>query len=155
MNVWGSQYHLHQWDLLLSKHALDYVFLLLFRTLLVHFWECSSLILEDGLKDQLCLRYQVEGSHVMSLFSLKGTPVIPLLCSTHFDSLLWATPEEFSPGHFLDKKGEFWKRDDFMPFSAGNIVDLHIHAVGWGPRVDAGRATRIYLKKIKSCRSPL
>ncbi|KAJ6644766.1 hypothetical protein lerEdw1_013574, partial [Lerista edwardsae] len=49
----------------------------------------------------------------------KGTTVIPLLPSLHFDPLQWETPEEFNPGHFLDEKGEFRKRDAFMPFSAG------------------------------------
>ncbi|XP_066468984.1 cytochrome P450 2B4-like [Tiliqua scincoides] len=48
-----------------------------------------------------------------------GTSVIPLFTSLHFDPLWWETPEEFNPGHFLDEKGEFQKRDDFMPFSAG------------------------------------
>ncbi|XP_066468986.1 cytochrome P450 2C20-like [Tiliqua scincoides] len=49
----------------------------------------------------------------------KGTSVIPLFTSLHFDPLRWETPEEFNPGHFLDEKGEFTKRDAFMPFSAG------------------------------------
>ncbi|KAJ6644767.1 hypothetical protein lerEdw1_013573, partial [Lerista edwardsae] len=60
-----------------------------------------------------------EASHVIPLLSLKGTTVIPLLPSLHFDPLQWETPEEFNPGHFLDEKGEFRKRDAFMPFSAG------------------------------------
>ncbi|XP_077183657.1 cytochrome P450 2C1-like isoform X2 [Paroedura picta] len=49
----------------------------------------------------------------------QSTMVIPLIASVHFDPLQWETPEEFNPGHFLDEKGEFRKRDAFMPFSAG------------------------------------
>ncbi|XP_066468983.1 cytochrome P450 2B4-like [Tiliqua scincoides] len=49
----------------------------------------------------------------------KGTTVIPLLVTSHFDPLQWDTPEEFNPGHFLDEKGKFQKNDAFMPFSAG------------------------------------
>ncbi|XP_053148239.1 cytochrome P450 2B4-like [Hemicordylus capensis] len=49
----------------------------------------------------------------------QGTSVIPLLSSVHFDPLQWETPEKFNPGHFLNEKGEFRKRDAFMPFSAG------------------------------------
>ncbi|KAG8128936.1 hypothetical protein E2320_015802 [Naja naja] len=45
--------------------------------------------------------------------------VAPLLSSVHFDPLHWKTPEKFNPDHFLDEKGQFRKRDAFMPFSAG------------------------------------
>ncbi|KAM6471618.1 cytochrome P450 2B4-like isoform 2-T2 [Liasis olivaceus] len=49
----------------------------------------------------------------------KYTAVIPMLPSVHFDPLHWETPEKFNPDHFLDEKGQFRKRDAFMPFSAG------------------------------------
>lgn len=44
---------------------------------------------------------------------------MPVFPSVHFDPLQWETPEKFNPDHFLDEKGHFRKRDDFMVFSAG------------------------------------
>ncbi|KAM6471608.1 cytochrome P450 2C11-like isoform 2-T2 [Liasis olivaceus] len=49
----------------------------------------------------------------------KYVAVAPILSSVHFDPLYWETPEKFNPDHFLDEKGQFRKRDAFMPFSAG------------------------------------
>ncbi|KAJ8362845.1 hypothetical protein SKAU_G00116760 [Synaphobranchus kaupii] len=52
-------------------------------------------------------------------FIKKGTTVIPLLTSVLQDEEEWETPHSFNPGHFLDEKGCFIRRDAFMPFSAG------------------------------------
>uniref|UniRef100_A0A8C6YF75 Uncharacterized protein n=1 Tax=Naja naja TaxID=35670 RepID=A0A8C6YF75_NAJNA len=52
-------------------------------------------------------------------FIPQGTAVVPLLISIHFDPLRWEDPENFHPSHFLDKKGEFQKKDAYLPFSAG------------------------------------
>ncbi|KAJ8362802.1 hypothetical protein SKAU_G00116330 [Synaphobranchus kaupii] len=52
-------------------------------------------------------------------FIKKGTMVIPLLMSVLQDEEEWETPHSFNPGHFLDEKGCFIRRDAFMPFSAG------------------------------------
>ncbi|KAM6471615.1 cytochrome P450 2C5-like [Liasis olivaceus] len=49
----------------------------------------------------------------------KHMAVTAMLTSVHFDPLQWETPEKFNPDHFLDEKGQFRKRDAFMPFSAG------------------------------------
>ncbi|XP_061084754.1 cytochrome P450 2K1-like isoform X1 [Conger conger] len=57
-------------------------------------------------------------------FIKKGTMVIPLLMSVLQDEEEWETPHSFNPGHFLDEKGCFIKRDAFMPFSAGRRACL-------------------------------
>ncbi|KAM6317560.1 cytochrome P450 2C5-like [Podargus strigoides] len=49
----------------------------------------------------------------------KGTTVIPVFSSVHMDPTQWENPKAVNPGHFLDEKGEFRKREAFMAFSAG------------------------------------
>ncbi|XP_044309940.1 cytochrome P450 2C20-like [Varanus komodoensis] len=77
-----------------------------------------------------CQRYQIFNPEILSRkvtchikfrgYSIpKGTTVLPLLTSVHYDPLQWETPEKFNPNHFLDEKGHFRRRDAFMPFSAG------------------------------------
>ncbi|XP_068605726.1 cytochrome P450 2K1-like isoform X2 [Brachionichthys hirsutus] len=54
----------------------------------------------------------------------KGTTVLPLLTSVLYDESEWESPHTFNPSHFLDKEGQFTRRDAFMPFSAGRRVCL-------------------------------
>nr|XP_055050848.1 cytochrome P450 2K1-like [Misgurnus anguillicaudatus] len=57
-------------------------------------------------------------------FIKKGTTVIPLLTSVLRDESVWEKPHSFYPEHFLDEKGQFVKKDAFMPFSAGRRICL-------------------------------
>ncbi|XP_037331360.2 cytochrome P450 2K1-like [Pungitius pungitius] len=57
-------------------------------------------------------------------FIKKGTTVFPLLTSVLHDESEWETPHFFNPSHFLDEDGKFFRRDAFMPFSAGHRVCL-------------------------------
>ncbi|XP_068192578.1 cytochrome P450 2K1-like [Antennarius striatus] len=52
-------------------------------------------------------------------FIKKATPVLVLLSSSLHDEEEWEKPHTFHPAHFLDKEGNFRKRDAFLPFSAG------------------------------------
>ncbi|VFV38994.1 cytochrome p450 2f1-like [Lynx pardinus] len=54
----------------------------------------------------------------------KGTDVITLLNTVHYDPSQFLTPQEFNPEHFLDANQSFKKSPAFMPFSAGRRVCL-------------------------------
>uniref|UniRef100_A0A8C1E0T6 Cytochrome P450 2K1-like n=1 Tax=Cyprinus carpio carpio TaxID=630221 RepID=A0A8C1E0T6_CYPCA len=60
--------------------------------------------------------------HLNGYLIKKGTSVWPLLASVLRDENEWETPDSFNPSHFLNKQGQFVKRDAFMPFSAGRRV---------------------------------
>nr|XP_031537670.1 cytochrome P450 2F5 isoform X1 [Vicugna pacos]XP_031537671.1 cytochrome P450 2F5 isoform X1 [Vicugna pacos] len=49
----------------------------------------------------------------------KGTDIITLLNTVHYDPSQFLTPQEFNPEHFLDASQSFKKSPAFMPFSAG------------------------------------
>ncbi|KAM4042300.1 cytochrome P450 2K6-like [Anomaloglossus baeobatrachus] len=49
----------------------------------------------------------------------KGTYVMPLLTSVLYDKDHFVKADEFYPGHFLDSRGNFVRKEAFMPFSAG------------------------------------
>jgi cytochrome P450 len=48
--------------------------------------------------------------------------VLPMLKPILQDRDEYATPNQFNPGHFLDKNGKFVKKDNFIPFSIGNVL---------------------------------
>ncbi|XP_036400145.1 vitamin D 25-hydroxylase [Megalops cyprinoides] len=49
----------------------------------------------------------------------RGTLVITNLYSAHFDEKYWSHPDVFSPERFLDCRGDFVRREAFLPFSVG------------------------------------
>lgn len=53
--------------------------------------------------------------------------MLVLLSSALQDEDEWEKPYIFNPAHFLDKEGNFRKRDAFLPFSAGkcDFFDYH------------------------------
>ncbi|XP_039196121.1 F-box/WD repeat-containing protein 10-like isoform X3 [Crotalus tigris] len=55
---------------------------------------------------------------VIKFHNIQGTTVLPLWASVHFDPLCWENPKTFDPSHFLDKNGDFLKKDAYLPFSA-------------------------------------
>lgn len=54
----------------------------------------------------------------------KGTDVITLLNTVHYDPSQFLTPKDFNPEHFLDANQSFKKSPAFMPFSAGRRLCL-------------------------------
>ncbi|XP_078521959.1 cytochrome P450 2J6-like [Lissotriton helveticus] len=59
----------------------------------------------------------LQGFHIK-----KGTIILLNLSSALFDPEHWETPNQFNPGHFLDKEGNFVNREAFLPFSTGHRV---------------------------------
>ncbi|CAM4334780.1 unnamed protein product [Leuciscus chuanchicus] len=62
--------------------------------------------------------------HLNGFLIKKGTIVFPLLISVLRDKNEWETPDSFNPRHFLNKQGQFVKKDAFLPFSAGRRICL-------------------------------
>ncbi|XP_068089345.1 uncharacterized protein [Hyperolius riggenbachi] len=57
--------------------------------------------------------------HFRGHFIPKGTHVLPLLVSVLYDEEHFEKAKEFYPEHFLDSRGNYVKKDAFIPFSSG------------------------------------
>ncbi|XP_053166633.1 cytochrome P450 2J4-like isoform X2 [Hemicordylus capensis] len=54
----------------------------------------------------------------------KDTIIFPSIASALYDPNEWETPRQFNPSHFLDKDGNFFCPEAFIPFSAGQRICL-------------------------------
>lgn len=54
----------------------------------------------------------------------RGTNVIPLLSSVHYDPTQFKDPTSFNPANFLDKEKAFKSSEAFMPFAPGKRICL-------------------------------
>ncbi|KAJ6663582.1 hypothetical protein lerEdw1_009661 [Lerista edwardsae] len=54
----------------------------------------------------------------------KGTNVIPLLSSVHYDPTQFEDPTSFNPANFLDQEMAFKSSEAFMPFAPGKRICL-------------------------------
>ncbi|XP_039183341.1 cytochrome P450 2J2-like isoform X3 [Crotalus tigris] len=63
-------------------------------------------------------RQTVTNVNTCGLFIPEGTFILMDLYSVLHDPKQWEKPEEFNPNHFLDKDGNFMKREEFVPFGA-------------------------------------
>lgn len=54
----------------------------------------------------------------------QNTTVYPVMSSVLHDPRHFEKPDTFYPGHFLDAKGNFRKREAFIPFSMGELLLL-------------------------------
>ncbi|XP_074009702.1 cytochrome P450 2J6-like [Numenius arquata] len=69
-------------------------------------------------------REAVKDTTVLGYRLPKGTVVMANIDSALFDPDYWETPQQFNPGHFLDKNGNFVIPEAFLAFSAGHRVCL-------------------------------
>ncbi|XP_050002610.1 cytochrome P450 2J5-like [Alexandromys fortis] len=68
------------------------------------------------------VRQCVTSTRIHGYYVPKGTIILPNLASVLGDPECWETPQQFNPGHFLDKDGNFVTNEAFLPFSAGHRV---------------------------------
>ncbi|XP_031411019.1 cytochrome P450 2J6-like [Meleagris gallopavo] len=65
-------------------------------------------------------RYTVKDTELLGFPIPKDTIVLVNIDSVLSDPEKWETPDQFNPGHFLDKDGNFIHREAFLPFSIGH-----------------------------------
>ncbi|NXH37975.1 CP2J6 protein, partial [Dicaeum eximium] len=67
-------------------------------------------------------RVSVKDTELLGYHIPKDTVVLANIDSVLTDPEKWETPDQFNPGHFLDKDGNFVNREAFLPFSIGHRV---------------------------------
>ncbi|XP_005419041.1 cytochrome P450 2J6-like isoform X2 [Geospiza fortis] len=67
-------------------------------------------------------RMSVKDTELLGYRIPKNTVVLSNIDSVLADPGKWETPDQFNPGHFLDKDGNFVNREAFLPFAIGHRV---------------------------------
>ncbi|NWU76748.1 CP2J2 protein, partial [Onychorhynchus coronatus] len=67
-------------------------------------------------------RLSLKDTELLGYHVPKNTVIVANIDSVLSDPGKWETPDQFNPGHFLDKDGNFVNREAFLPFSIGQRV---------------------------------
>ncbi|NWS65708.1 CP2J6 protein, partial [Crotophaga sulcirostris] len=67
-------------------------------------------------------RQSVKDTELLGFSIPKNTIILSNIDSVLSDPGKWETPDQFNPGHFLDRDGNFVNREAFLPFSIGQRV---------------------------------
>ncbi|NXF02009.1 CP2J6 protein, partial [Smithornis capensis] len=67
-------------------------------------------------------RLSVKDTELRGYHVPKNTTILANIDSVLSDPEKWETPDQFNPGHFLDKDGNFVNREAFLPFAIGHRV---------------------------------
>ncbi|NXF15225.1 CP2J6 protein, partial [Rhodinocichla rosea] len=67
-------------------------------------------------------RLSVKDTELLGYRIPKNTVILANIDSVLADPGKWETPDQFNPGHFLDKDGNFVNREAFLPFAIGHRV---------------------------------
>ncbi|NWV77600.1 CP2J6 protein, partial [Dasyornis broadbenti] len=67
-------------------------------------------------------RLSVKDTELLGYHVPKNTIILANIDSVLADPGKWETPDQFNPGHFLDKDGNFVNREAFLPFAIGHRV---------------------------------
>ncbi|NXU13964.1 CP2J6 protein, partial [Pardalotus punctatus] len=67
-------------------------------------------------------RLSVKDTELLGYHVPKNTIILANIDSVLSDPGKWETPNQFNPGHFLDKDGNFVNREAFLPFAVGHRV---------------------------------
>ncbi|XP_039233958.1 cytochrome P450 2J6-like isoform X2 [Pipra filicauda] len=67
-------------------------------------------------------RLSLKDTELLGYHVPKNTVILANIDSVLSDPGKWETPDQFNPGHFLDKDGNFVNREAFLPFAIGQRV---------------------------------